>query len=106
MSFFQQLPLRWLLRSLLLYSLLLTETKVTGQPDPYNQPASTDSTQCYWRLYTDYATRMTRVSFYTSRHELLYQEKIKDRYIKLSKRTIRQFDDLLTRLVNRNLVGN
>ncbi|GAB4030322.1 hypothetical protein [Spirosoma gilvum] len=49
---------------------------------------------------------MTRVSFYTSRHELLYQENIKDRYIKLSKRTVRQFDDLLTRLVNHNLVGN
>lgn len=94
----------WLLKSLLVSSLLLTKAIVFGQPGQYYQHAGSDSSQGYWKLYTDYSTRMTRVSFYSGQDELLYQEKIKDRYIKLSKRTIRQFDQLLNRLVDRNLV--
>ena len=89
MAIFYLLPLHWFLRSLLIYALILTQNEAIGQPNPANQQPSLDSTQAYWRLYTDYAARMMRVSFYTSRHRLLYQEKIKDRYIKLSKRTIR-----------------
>lgn len=106
MSLFYLLPLRGLLSSLLLYSLILTGTRVVGQENSADQSPGLNSSPGYWKLYTDYATRLTRVSFYTSQHELLYQEKIKDRYIKLSKRTIRQFDDLLVRLVNRNLLGD
>ncbi|GAB4028716.1 hypothetical protein [Spirosoma koreense] len=106
MSIVQPSPCSWLLRTLLVSSLLLTHSAAIGQSSPENQPLSGDSTQGYWRVYTDYATRTTYVSFYASRHELLYQEKIKDRYVNLSKRTIRQFDDLLMRLVNHNLVVN
>ena len=77
---------------------------VVSQPNPYNQHTRPDSSKGYWKLHTDYNTRMTHVRFYSSQNELLYQEKIKDRYIKLTKRTIRQFDNLLNRLVARNLV--
>ncbi|MBD2702724.1 hypothetical protein IC229_18905 [Spirosoma sp. BT702] len=77
-----------------------------GQPNPYYQRTRSDSSQGYWKLYTDYNSRTTRVSFYSGQDELLYQEKIKDRYIKLSKRNIRQFDNLLSRLVDRNLVSS
>jgi hypothetical protein len=77
-----------------------------GQPNPYYQRTRSDSSQGYWKLYTDYNTRATRVSFYSGHDVLLYQEKINDRYVKLSKRTIRQFDNLLSRLVDRNLVSS
>lgn len=77
---------------------------IVGQPNPYGQRTRPDSSKGYWKLYTDYNTRMTHVRSYSSQDDLLYQEKIKDRYIKLTKRTIRQFDNLLNRLVARNLV--
>ncbi|QIP17071.1 hypothetical protein G8759_32760 [Spirosoma aureum] len=83
-----------------------TSSDRIGQPNPYYQRTRSDSSQGYWKLYTDYNTRSTRVSFYSGHDVLLYQEKIKDRYIKLSKRTIRQFDNLLSRLVDRNLVSS
>ncbi|UFH57191.1 hypothetical protein [Spirosoma sp. KNUC1025] len=94
-----------LLKSLLVSPLLLTVSLVVAQPNPFYQPPRSDSTRGYWKLYTDYSTRMTRVSFYSSQDELLYQEKIKDRYINLTKRTIRQFDNLLNRLVAHNLIA-
>ncbi len=78
----------------------------SGQPNPYYQRTRSDSSQGYWKLYTDYNTRATRISFYSGQDVLLYQEKIRDRYIKLSKRTLRQFDNLLSRLVDRNLVSS
>lgn len=106
MSINSLLPVSWLLKSLLLSSLLLTERTVTGQPGQYYQPPRSDLTRGYWKLYTDYSTRMTRVGFYSSQDELIYEEKIKDRYIKLTKRTLRQFDNLLNRLVAHNLIAD
>lgn len=104
MSINSLLSVRWLLKILLVSSLILIEIRAVGQPGPYYQHHLSDSTRGYWNVYTDYNTRMTRVSFYTSQDELLYQEKIKDRYIKLTKRTIHRFDNLLNQLVNRNLI--
>lgn len=104
MSIYSLHPVSWPLKSLLVSSLLLIESTVVGQSNQYYQHPHSDSSQGYWKVYTDYATRMTRVSFYSSQDELIYEEKIKDRYIKLTKRTIRQFDNLLIRLVAHNLI--
>ncbi|MCK8496101.1 hypothetical protein M0L20_29815 [Spirosoma sp. RP8] len=85
---------------LLLYDPLLTK----AQPNVHDAPMLSDSAKGYWRLHTDYDSRLTRVSFYSLQDQLLYQETIKDRYVKLTKRTMAEFDDLLARLVEGHLV--
>lgn len=94
----------WLINTvsvfLLLYNALLTQ----AQPNVHDAPMLPDSAKGYWRLYTDYDSRLTRVSFYSVQHQLLYQETIKDRYVKLTKRTMSEFDDLLAKLVEGHLM--
>ena len=96
----------WLVQLLFFSWLFLAAPLVQGQSDAYYQHAVSDSLRGNWRLQTDYSSRMTQISFYTAHHELLYQEKIKDRYVKLTKRTLRRFDELLAQLVERHLVAD
>lgn len=96
----------WLLACLLAPPLFALPLLAQGQTNADDQTALTDSARGYWRVKTDYHSRATRVSFFTAQHELLYQEKIPDRYVKLTKRTVRQFDELLAKLADRHLVAD
>lgn len=96
----------WLTPPFIFVLLLFGRPMAQSQPNVHDAAILPDSAKGYWRLYTDYKSGLTRVSFYTPKHELLYEEHMKDRYIKLTKRTIAQFNDVLTRLVEGHLLAD
>jgi hypothetical protein len=59
----------------------------------------------YWQVHTDPNSRNTVVQFFDSGNHLLYQESMARKYIKLSKRNVRLFDDLLAKLMARELLS-
>jgi hypothetical protein len=91
---------------LLVSSLAFKVLPAQGQLTSNDQFTPSSSATAYWRVHTDYKQQMTCINFYTAQHNLLYQEKIKDRFVKLSKHTIRQFDQFLTKLVAGHLVAD
>ncbi len=75
-------------------------------------PASLVSTQAYvesdkgyWQVHTDPNSRSTVVQFFDGSNHLLYQESMARKYIKLTKRNVRLFDDLLAKLMARELLS-
>ncbi|QHW00235.1 hypothetical protein [Spirosoma endbachense] len=96
----------WLINPFIFSLFLFGVPRAQSQPNVQDAAVLPDSAKGYWRVYTDYNTGLTRISFYTTEHELLYQEKMKDRYIKLTKRTIAQFNELLAKLVDGHLVAD
>ncbi|WP_353721173.1 hypothetical protein [Dyadobacter sp. 676] len=59
----------------------------------------------YWQVHTDPNSRNTVVQFFDSGNHLLYQESMPRKYIKLTKRNVRLFDDLLSKLMARELLS-
>ncbi|CCH52470.1 hypothetical protein BN8_01474 [Fibrisoma limi BUZ 3] len=92
---------RWLLASVL----LMMQTAAIGQATNAHYTYPADSSNGYWRLHTDYASRSTIIRFYDRDRQLIYQETISGRYVKLNKRTVRLFDSMLDRLVNNQLLS-
>ncbi|CAG5000126.1 hypothetical protein DYBT9275_02396 [Dyadobacter sp. CECT 9275] len=64
-----------------------------------------ESEKGYWKVYTDYKSRNTIVQFFDANSQLLYSETLPEKYIKLTKRNIRRFDSLLSRLMERDLLS-
>jgi hypothetical protein len=64
-----------------------------------------ESDKGYWQVHTDPNSRNTIVQFFDGSNQLLYQETMSKKYIKLSKRNIRQFDELLGKLMARELLS-
>lgn len=64
-----------------------------------------ESDKGYWQVHTDPNSRNTVVQFYDGDNHLLYQESMSRKYIKLSKRNVRLFDDLLAKLMARELLS-
>jgi hypothetical protein len=91
------------LRALLATLLLFTTLVATAQPDYH---AGKVPAKGYWKLQTDYATRNTIIRFFNDRDEPVYQETIMGKYIKLTKRNIRLFDEMLNRVVNSELLAS
>jgi hypothetical protein len=60
----------------------------------------------YWEIHTDYRTRNTVVDFFDADRKPLYQEILPKKYVKLTKKNIRQFDRLLDHFTSRNLVSS
>ncbi len=90
------------LQRLLTVCILLTGLTARAQSDYY---ARTDSSKAYWKLQTDAASQKTMIRFFNQRHELVYQETLSGRYVKLTPRNIRLFDEMLQRLVTNQLVS-
>lgn len=59
----------------------------------------------YWQVHTDPNARNTVVQFYDGGNHLLYQESMARKYVKLTRRNIRLFDDLLGKLMARELLS-
>ena len=59
----------------------------------------------YWQVHTDPNSRNTVVQFFDNGNHLLYQESMARKYVKLSKRNVRLFDDLLAKLMARELLS-
>lgn len=83
--------------------LLLTHLVVHAQSD--DQPENR-SAKGYWKVQTDYASRSTVVRFFNDRNEPIYQETLPGKYVKLTKRNIRLFDEMLDRVVNSQLLAS
>ena len=64
----------------------------------------TESSRGYWRLKTQAATRSTGVQFFGPNGQLLYEEIIPGKWIKLSRKNQKQVDRLLAQLVANQLV--
>ncbi|GAB3899100.1 hypothetical protein GCM10028803_19630 [Larkinella knui] len=90
------------LRNFLLVSFFFYGFTAMAQPDYYIR---TDSTKGYWKIQTDFASQQTRIRFFNSQHEPIYQENLAGRYVKLTNRTIRLFDSMLERLLTNQLLS-
>lgn len=90
-------------RALLAMLFLFTALVATAQPD-YHSGA--DQSKGYWKIQTDYATRNTVIRFFNARNEPIYQETLMGKYVKLTKRNMRLFDEMLNRMVNSELLAS
>ncbi|SFE70325.1 hypothetical protein [Spirosoma endophyticum] len=78
------------------FILLLHAQAGQAQIDNRAQP---DSTRGYWRLNTQAATRNTLIQFFGPNHQLLYVENLPEKWVKLSRKNQKQFDQLLAQLL-------
>lgn len=62
------------------------------------------STNGYWKLRTDYQNKITDIQFFSAHNQVLYQEKLVGRHLKLTKRTMRLFDAISDGLANNRLL--
>lgn len=64
-----------------------------------------ESDKGYWQVHTDPNSRNTVVQFFDGDNQLLYQESMARKYVKLTKRNVKLFDDLLAKLMARELLS-
>ncbi|MVM29094.1 hypothetical protein GO755_03550 [Spirosoma sp. HMF4905] len=90
------------------FVLLLHAHTGQAQFDPTTQQsaAEIDSSRGYWRLKTQAATRSTLIQFFGPAKELLYEEIIPGKWVKLSRKNQKQFDQLLDQLLAKQLLTN
>lgn len=72
---------------------------------PASAQSYVESEKGYWQVHTDPKSRNTIVQFFDGSNQLLYQETMPKKYIKLNKRNVRQFDGLLGKLMARELLS-
>ncbi|GAB3270231.1 hypothetical protein GCM10027347_40790 [Larkinella harenae] len=82
--------------------LTLFNSSVLAQSDYY---ARVDSNRAYWKIQTDATNQKTLIRFFNRWHEPIYQEILPGRYVKLTNRNVRVFDEILDRLTNQQLVS-
>lgn len=76
------------------------------QPVAFVSPQTyVESDKGYWQVHTDPNSRNTVVQFFDGANNLLYQESMARKYIKLTKRNVRLFDELLAKLMARELLS-
>ena len=86
---------------LMVFMLLLQAQAGQAQVDQTNQ---TDSTHGYWRLKTQASSRSTLIQFFGPNNQLLYVENLPEKWVKLSRKNQKQFDQLLEQLLANQLV--
>lgn len=95
----------WLLRSLLALFLLQAQLGVAQVGESTGkqiQSAALD--RGYWRLNTLVSTHTTQVQFFSPTHQLLYEERMPGRWVSLTRKNQKQFDQLLDQLVSNQLL--
>lgn len=95
----------WLLRSLLALLLLQAQlglAQVGESTGKQIQSAALD--RGYWRLNTLASTHTTQVQFFGPTHQLLYEERMPGRWVNLTRKNQKQFDQLLDQLVSNQLL--
>lgn len=98
-------PLSFLIVVVIL--LLQAHTGVTqvNQTTPLST-ARTDSSRGYWRLKTQPASRNTSIQFFGPAGQLLYEENLPEKWVKLSRKNQAQFDQLLDQLRRNQLLAD
>lgn len=104
--FFQTLPLIAMKMNKFLASLLLAKALCLASCLPAMAQSYAEPAKGYWQVHTDPNTRSTVVQFFDGSNQLLYQESMSRKYIKLSRRNVRVFDELLARLMDRELLSS
>jgi hypothetical protein len=66
--------------------------------------AEVNSSRGYWRIKTMATTRSTIVQFFGASNQLLYEEILSQKWVKLSRKNQKQFDQLLAQLVANQLL--
>jgi len=66
---------------------------------------SSDSSTGYWQLKTQVATRTTVIQFFGPNQQLLYEEIMPERWVKLSRRNHQEFDLLLAKLMANSVLA-
>ncbi|WP_379840607.1 hypothetical protein [Larkinella bovis] len=89
--------------TLLTAAFLFMSLSVSAQPDAYS---TRESGKGYWKIQTDYATRSTVIRFYQGSNEPIYQETLHGKYVKLTRRNMRLFDEMLDRVINSHLLAS
>ena len=92
---------RWVLSGWVLG--LLNQSAFTQPLESHYQTRS-DSAGGYWLVHTRPASRSTAVRFFSPQHQLLYQQTLAGRYLKLTKRNQRVLDSTLHCLVRGQLL--
>jgi hypothetical protein len=95
----------WLVRVLLAICLLQAQLGLAQVGEPTGkqiQRATVD--RGYWRLNTLASTHTTQVQFFSPTHQLLYEERMPGRWVSLTRKNQKQFDQLLDQLVSNQLV--
>ncbi|UFH57148.1 hypothetical protein [Spirosoma sp. KNUC1025] len=72
----------------------------------YPNKAEADSSKGYWRLKTLAASRSTLVQFFGPAGQLLYEENLPEKWVKLSRKNQKQFDQLLEQLLANQLLSS
>ena len=72
----------------------------------WQSPARPDSGKGYWWLRTVASTRYTTVRFYDAGSQLIYEETLPDRYVRLTKYNVARLDNILDQLVCGRLVAS
>jgi hypothetical protein len=75
----------------------------SSQSDQYAQTSIPQ--QGYWRVMTQPDTRSTVVRFYNHDSQVVYEEQLSGRYIKLNDRNVARLDRTLARLTDGSLVA-
>lgn len=95
----------WLLRGMLALCLLQAQlglAQVGESTGKQLQHATVD--RGYWRLNTLASTQTTQVQFFSPSHQLLYEERMPGRWVNLTRKNQKQFDQLLDQLVSNQLL--
>ena len=88
---------------LTVFMLLNAQTGKAQVEQTTRQPVA-DSSRGYWRLNTQADSRTTLIQFFGPNHQLLYVENLPEKWVKLSRKNQKQFDQLLEQLVDNQLV--
>ncbi|WP_288426105.1 hypothetical protein [uncultured Spirosoma sp.] len=96
----------WLWRSLLAICLLQAQLGLAQVGESAgNQLQRVPVDRGYWRLNTLASTQTTQVQFFSPAHQLLYEERMSGRWVNLTRKNQKQFDQLLDQLVSNQLLA-
>ena len=92
---------RWLIMFVLFSThAVQAQMEQTSAPEALN----TNANQGSWRLKTDATTRRTQIQFFGVDQQLLYEETLPEKLVKLSRRNQMELDQLLAELLTNQLL--
>ncbi|GAA4405202.1 hypothetical protein GCM10023187_23390 [Nibrella viscosa] len=76
----------------------------TAQPNTYfSQSAAAE--KGYWKLFTDNQSRSTHVRFFDAQNQLVYEEVLAGKYIKLTDQNVDRLNQLLDQVMESRLIA-
>ncbi|MDQ4141133.1 MAG: hypothetical protein M3142_11495 [Bacteroidota bacterium] len=88
----------WLLITACFFLFLPATAQEVQFRDPLN------SAKGHWQLFTDATTRTTKVKFFDGKQNLLYEEELPEKYIRLTDRNINRINETFDLVTAKNLI--